>query len=108
QAYAVLDADGWEAPAGQPFVQDEKLYYAHGDESASLNWRPATDGSEAANFGSVVGHTTMDGESADIRDDGGTLTVVGPVHDGRMLTLSPSSNVDVDALRALATHVHRQ
>ena len=107
-AYAVLDADGWTAPSGQPFQTDDKLYYESGHQGVSLNWRPAGDAADPEKFGQVVGSATIDGDPAQIRSDLDTLTVVGPVKDGRMLTLSGPEVIGLDALRSLAAHVHRQ
>ena len=55
----------------------------------------------------VVGTTTIDGDPADIVGVAGAFTVVGPVEEGRFLTLS-GSGVTLDQLAELATHVHRQ
>jgi hypothetical protein len=106
-AYAVLDAPGWTAPQGPA---DDKLYYVNGADSLSLNWRPAADFSPKWGGGVVVGHTTIDGDPADIYGDssGGVGEVVGPIKDGRFLTLAGSAGVTLDQLTALAAQVHRQ
>lgn len=108
KAYAVLDADGWTAPPGQPFQADDKLYYVNGNQSLSLNWRPASDAADPGRFGSVVGSATIDGDPAEIRGDLGMATVVGPVKNGRMLTLTGSQSMSIDDLRSLAAQVRRQ
>jgi hypothetical protein len=94
--------------AGDPVVDDEKLYHTHGDESLSLNWRPATDAAHASMFGPVAGSATIDGDAAEMRGESDTFTVVGPARDGRVLALSASSGLSVDELRTLAAQVHRQ
>jgi hypothetical protein len=106
-AYAVLDAPGWTAPQGPA---DDKLYYVNGADSLSLNWRPAVDFTPKWDGGVVIGHTTIDGDPADIYggSTGGVAEVVGPVKDGRFLTLSGSAGVTVEQLTVLAAQVHRQ
>lgn len=119
-AYAVLDAPGWVAPLDN-VIADEKLYYVQDgtDASVSLNWRPNTLGTKYtpeelqaeldARYGGhvVVGTTTIDGDPANVFGDGGYFTVVGPVEQGRFLTLS-GSGLTVEQVTELATHVHRQ
>jgi hypothetical protein len=120
-AYAVLDAPGWTAPTDN-VISDEKLYYVQDgtDASLSLNWRPSpslgskyTIEQEQAELDSryggdvVVGTTTIDGNPANIFGDAGMFTVVGPIRQGRFLTLS-SSGVTLDQITELATQVHRQ
>jgi hypothetical protein len=121
-AYAVLDAPGWTAPL-ENVIADEKLYYVRGgsgDASASLNWRPSpalgskyTVEQEQAELDSryggevVVGTTTIDGDPANIYRDGSHFNVVGPIEQGRFLTLS-STGLTLEQITELATHVHRQ
>jgi hypothetical protein len=120
-AYAVLDAPGWTAPVDN-VIADEKLYYVQDgtDAGLSLNWRPSpARGSDVteeeqqaeldARYGGdvVVGTTTIDGDVAHVFGDHSTFTVVGPIRQGRFLTLS-ASGVTLDQITELATHVHRQ
>ena len=55
----------------------------------------------------MVGTTTIDGDPANIYGDHGMLTVVGAIKEGRFLTLS-GSNLTLEQITELATHVHRQ
>ncbi len=119
-AYAVLDAPGWTAPPDN-VIADEKLYYAQDgtDAGVSLNWRPSTLGPKYtqaeeqaeldARYGGdvVVGTTTLDGDPANIYGERGMFTVVGPIRQGRFLTLS-ASGVTLEQITELATQVHRQ
>ena len=119
-AYAVLDLPGWVAPLDN-VIADEKLYYVQPgtDASVSLNWRPASPGTRytleelqadlEARYGGdvVVGTTTIDGDPANIFGSAGAFTVVGPIRQGRILTLS-GSNLTLEQITELATHVHRQ
>jgi hypothetical protein len=119
-AYAVLDAPGWTAPLDN-VIADEKLYYVQdgSDASVSLNWRPTSLGTKYtveqeqaeldARYGGdvVVGTTTIDGDPANIFGDGGAFTVVGPIQEGRFLTLA-GTGLTLGEITDLATHVHRQ
>ena len=89
------------------------------DSSVSLNWRPNTLGSKYtleqlqaeldARYGGepAVGTTTIDGDAASVFGIDDTFSVVGPVRQGRFLTLSVSG-LTLDQVIELATHVHRQ
>ena len=120
-AYAVLEAPGWTAPVDN-VIADEKLYYAQDgtDAGVSLNWRPSdslgskyTEEEEQAELDlryggeTVVGTTTIDGDPANIFGEAGMFTVVGPIKQGRFLTLA-ISGLTLDEVTELATHVHRQ
>ena len=110
-AYAVLVAPGWTAPADQPFVLDEKLYYeGPGEASASLNWRPADNYSVSPQeWGDPVDApgATIDGDPAAVFGSGGQFVVVGPVREGRFLTLSVG-RLPLDEALDLAGTVYRQ
>ena len=120
-AYAVLDAPGWTAPQGN-VIADEKLYYVQEgtDASVSLNWRPSdlvgsTLTAEEAQayvegrYGGdqPVGTTTIDGDPANVFGHGTAFVVVGPIRQGRFLTLS-GTGLTLDQMVELAPHVHRQ
>lgn len=120
-AYAVLDAPGWTAPRDN-VIADEKLYYVRdgSDASVSLNWRPSpslgsayTDEQVQAELDSryggdvVVGTTTIDGDPANVFGDAGMFTVVGPIRQGRFLTLT-GAGLTLAEIKELATHVQRQ
>jgi hypothetical protein len=120
-AYAVLDAPGWTASVDN-VIADEKLFYEQDgtDAGVSLNWRPSpalgskyTEEQEQAELDSryggdtVVGTTTIDGDPANVFGADGSFTVVGPIRQGRFLTLS-GSGLTLEEITQLATHVHRQ
>ena len=120
-AYAVLDAPGWTAPLDN-VIADEKLYYVQDgtDAGLSLNWRPSpglgdkytVEQEQAeldARYGGrkVVATTTLDGDPAHVFGDHGMFAVVGPIRQGRFLTLSVSG-LTLDQVVDLAAHVHRQ
>lgn len=120
KAYAVLDAPGWTCPDYGGYI-DEKLYYVgpHG-ASVSLNWRPDELGPKYTlaqeqalldeRYGSAdqVGTTTIDGDPAGVfAVTGGSFEVVGPVRQGRFLTLAVSGATLAETID-LATHVSRQ
>ncbi len=120
-AYAVLEAPGWTAPLDN-VIADEKLFYVQpgSDAGVSLNWRPSpalgpkyTEEQQQAELDAryggqtVVGTTTIDGDPAHIFGAGSYFVVVGPVQQGRFLTLS-ANGLTLDQVADLATHVHRQ
>ncbi|MEZ5096344.1 MAG: hypothetical protein R2731_09615 [Nocardioides sp.] len=82
-----------------------------GDGGASLNWRPAADlvpaWTDPHELGPQVAQTELDGDWAGVYGEDGYVVVVGPVKQGRFLTLSVTGHT-VDEVVALATHVHRQ
>jgi hypothetical protein len=119
-AYAVLDAPGWSAPVDN-VIADEKLWYVQDgtEASLSLNWRPSPPGNgqtaeqlqaqldERYGGGPVVATTTIDGDPAHVFGGDGAFAVVGPVRQGRFLTLSVTG-LTLPQVVDLATHVHRQ
>ena len=120
-AYAIIDAPGWTSPTDN-VIADEKLYYVQAtpDGGVSLNWRPSPalgpkytlDQLQAeleSRYGGdvMVGTTTMDGDLANVYSNSGGFTVVGPIKQGRFLTLS-ATGLTLDEITELATHVHRQ
>jgi hypothetical protein len=120
-AYAVLDAPGWSAPLDN-VIADEKLYYVQDgtDAGVSLNWRPSPplgpkytleqlQAELESQYGGdvVAGTTTIDGDRANVYGDADAFTVVGPIKQGRFLTLS-STGLTLDEITELAAHVHRQ
>lgn len=111
---AWLDATGWGAPVGQPFVLDEKAYFVNledQDRSASLNWRSASYWSEkyadCGDYGRKVADTTMAGVPADVCADQGEHIVIAEPQDGRFLTLA-TSGLTADQATELASYVVRK
>ena len=114
-------APGWTAPDDN-VIADEKLYYAQDgtDAGVSLNWRPSTlgpkyteasssrpswtRGTAATSWSARPPSTATRPTSSGTR---GMFTVVGPIKQGRFLTLS-ASGVTLEQITELATHVHRQ
>jgi hypothetical protein len=103
--YAVLAASGWSTDLDSTGV-DDKLYYVGPDgATASLNWRPADTFAGKWEYPGVPADAVMDDDPAKVVDNG--TTVVGPVKDGRFLTLHVTG-VTREELVDLASQVYRR